>query len=82
MPAHPPAKQVLQEHEPLLTYELYDKLMAVGAKEGDSLKDTEYRDILLTIPKVSRDLLTHLMQHLRKVGGGRGRHPDTGSGSS
>lgn len=61
---------MLQEHEPLLTYDLYERFLGIGAGEEAAAagsKDDDYRELLEHLPPVSRHLLAVLMAHLKKV---------------
>lgn len=65
---------MLQDHEPLLTYRLYEDFMlvgnaSVGGNIGDSsTKSVQYKELVDLLPPISRDLLYHVVLHLRKVG--------------
>ena len=67
--------QVLQEHEPLLGYDLYGEFLVAGAgrvdEEGEELpghgKEGRYQQLLHRLPPTTRDLLAHLLRHLRLV---------------
>jgi hypothetical protein len=57
---------VLQEHEPLLSYALYDRFLAMGSRE-DGDKDEDYTSLVGSLAPVAQALLSHLMDHIRKV---------------
>lgn len=61
-----PPTQVLQEHEPLLSYALYDRFLAMGSRE-DGDKDEDYTSLVGSLAPVAQALLSHLMDHIRKV---------------
>lgn len=61
---------MLQEHEPLIPYALFEDFLAVpqGRTAVDE-KARAYRRLLEMLPPVSRALLGHLLLHLKEVRG-------------
>jgi len=59
--------QVLQEHEPLLTYHLYDEFIEVEGKSEPSEKEPAYNKLITLLPPTNKDLLTFVIRHLRQV---------------
>ena len=70
----PTHQQVLQEHEPLLPYGMFDAFLAVPRSDanGQATNAEEraraYQGLLAVLPPVSRALLGHLLLHLKRVG--------------
>lgn len=58
---------MLQEHEPLLPYGLFDAFIAVPQTISSEEKVRAYRELVDLLPPVSRALLGHLMLHLKQV---------------
>jgi hypothetical protein len=62
---------VLQEHEPLLPYALFDEVVAVSKSSSSGEEKTRaYGELIALLPPVSRALLGHLLLHLKQVRGG------------
>ena len=59
--------QVLQEHEPLLTYHLYDQFIEVEGKSEEAERETGYNHLIILLPPTNRDLLAFVIRHLRQV---------------
>lgn len=57
---------MLNEHEPLLTYRLYDKFIDVVAMDEKD-REAKYEELILLLPPTSKGLLDYLIRHLRQV---------------
>lgn len=58
---------MLQEHEPLVPYALFEDFLAVPGRTGADEKARAYRQLLEMLPPASRALLGHLLLHLKQV---------------